>query len=147
MTTENPRQQSWLSTIAEAAKEQGFSLPSFTGHGMGSARSVKLADGRFITFKRRLVPEAQAEVDGIEWTLWREQDNLPMPVAAFREPVQPRQENVTAALSLLKGWLVDGWTPDEAKAAVRKHPRAQVVEELPPPNGEPQAVRRLEGQK
>jgi hypothetical protein len=136
MTTEHPRQQSWLKAIAQAAKEQGVSLPSFTGHAMGSARSVSVADGRFITFKRRLVPTARAEVDGVEWTLWREQDDLPVPVAAFREPLEPKQENVATALSLLKGWLVDGWTPEEAKAAVRTHPRAQPVEERPPPSRE-----------
>ena len=118
-----PRQQSWLRALAEAAKEQGVPLPSFTGHGMGSARSVKVGDGRFITFKRRLVPAAQAEVDGVEWTLWREQDDLPVPVAAFREPMEPKPESVTTALALLKGWLVDGWTPEEAQAAVRTHHR------------------------
>jgi hypothetical protein len=136
MTTETPRQRSWLRAIAEAAREQGVSLPSFTGHAMGAARSLSVEDGRFITFKRRFLPASQAEADGIEWALWREQDNLPIPVAAFREPLEPKPENVATALRLLKGWLVDGWTPEEAKAAVTSHPRAQPVEEMPPPNGE-----------
>ena len=131
--TDPLQQQSWLRALAEAAKEQGVSLPSFTGHAMGSARSVSSADGRFITFKRRLVSAAQAEVDGVEWTLWREQDDVPVPVAAFREPLQPRRENVAPALSLLKGWLIDGWTPEDAKVAVRTHPGAQTVQEPPPP--------------
>jgi hypothetical protein len=129
--TENPRQKGWSSAIAEVAGEQGIPLPSFQGHGMGSARSVKVADGRFITFKRRFVPAAQAEVDGVEWTLWLEHDDLPTPIAAFREPLEPRRENVADTLLLLKGWLLDGWSPDEAKRAVGQHPRAQVVEELP----------------
>jgi hypothetical protein len=29
--------------------------------------------------------------------------------------------------SLLKGWLVDGWTPVEAKLAAGQHPRAQAI--------------------
>jgi hypothetical protein len=87
-----------------------------------------VANGRFVTFKRRLVQEAQADVDGVEWTLWHEPAGRPQPVAAFREPQHPQGENVATTLSLLKGWLVDGWTPDAAKAAVGKHPRCQVVE-------------------
>jgi hypothetical protein len=136
MTTESCRPQSWLRAIAEAAKEQGVLLPSFTGHAMGSAQSVPVEQGRFITFKSRLVPAAQAEVDGVEWALWYAQDELPIPVAAFREPLEPKCENVTTALAIVKGWLLDGWTPEEAKAAVRTHPRAQPVEEMPPQSAE-----------
>ena len=134
--TEKARQKAWLSAIAEAATEQGIFLPPFTGHGMGSARSVKTGDGRFITFKRRLVPAAQAEVDGVEWTLWLEHEDRPKPIAAFREPLEPKQENVTSVLSLLKGWLIDAWTPDEAKLAVAQHPRSHAVEEVPTPGNE-----------
>ena len=89
---------------------------------MGSARSVPVADGRFVNFKRRLVPAARAEVDGIEWSLWLEQNDLPTPIAAFREPLEPKPENIAETLSLLRGWLVDGWTPDETKLAVGQHP-------------------------
>lgn len=117
-----------VDAIAEAAKEQGVALPGFTRQAMGSASSTTLVDGRFVTFKRRLVSLAHAEVDGIEWTLWREQDDHPVRVAAFREPGEAKQENIATVLSLLKGWLVDGWTPDEAKAAVSKHPRALPVQ-------------------
>jgi len=135
MMTEKPRQESWLSAITEAARQHGYALPLFTGQGMGSARSLSAAGGRFITFKRRLVRAAEAEIDGVEWTLWIELNELPMPVAAFREPLMPKQENVAAALSLFKGWLLDGWTPEEAKAAVSRHPRCQkVVEVLAPSN-------------
>jgi hypothetical protein len=133
MMTERLREKTWLTAIAEAAKEQGISLPPFHAQGMGNARSVILADGRYITFKRRLVPAAQAEVDGVEWALWLEQDDLPTLIAAFRETLVPKQEIVNDTLSLLKGWLVEGWTPAEAKLAVGRHRGAQVVEELPPP--------------
>lgn len=138
MTPKNTRPQSWLRVLAEAAREQGVPLPSFTQHGMGSARSVKVGNGRFVTFKRRLVPASRAEVDGVEWTLWYEQDDLPVAVAAFREPLQPKPENIAVALALLKGWLVDGWTPAEAQAAVATHPRVQPVEVLVPGNGRPE---------
>jgi hypothetical protein len=129
--TDESRGLSWLRVIAEAAKEQGVALPPFGGRGMGTARSGRLADGRFITFKRRLVLPARANVDGVEWTLWSEQDDLPVPIAVFREPQEPTRENVMTALALIKGWLIDGWTPDEARAAVGTHPRARPVEELP----------------
>ncbi len=132
MTTETTRHDSWLSALIKFASEQGVVLPPFTGHAMGSARSEKGKGGRFITFKRRLVPATQAEVDGVEWTLWREQGELPIPVAVFREPLEPRHEDLTRALALLDGWLTGGWTLDEAKLAVRQHPRAREVEMLPP---------------
>ncbi len=135
--SDTTRRPSWLRAIAEAAKAQGVVLPPFTGHAMGAARSTMVEDGRFITFKRRLVPAAQAEVDGIEWTLWQEQDGLPVPVASFREGLEPKEPNIANVLAILKGWLVDGWTPDEVKTAISKHPRVQPVQELPPPpNGE-----------
>lgn len=51
-------------------------------------------------------------MDGIEWTLWLEQDDIPTPVAAFREPVEPQPEDISRALKLLKGWLLDAWTPE-----------------------------------
>src|SRR6516225_8639230 len=125
--TERPQQKAWLRALAETAKEQGISLPPFTGHGMGGARSAKGADGRFITFKRRLVSADQAKIDGVEWTLWLEQDDLPAPVAAFRVPLDPNQENVLETLSLVKGWLLDQWTPDEARLVVGQHPGARLV--------------------
>ena len=136
MMTKAPRQQSWLRALAEVAKEQDVPLPSFTGHAMGGARSASVGDGRFVTFKRRLVPVEQAKVDGVEWTLWLDQDDMPVPVAAFREPVEPKREQVATALVLLKGWLVDGWNSEEAKAAVGRHPRVQPVADLPLPSAE-----------
>src|SRR5438445_5097680 len=105
--TDQLRQSTWLSALAEAAKVQGVELPSFDGYGMGALRSATTADGRFVTLKRRFVPADQAEVDGVEWALWCEEDAIPVPVVAFREPLRPKQENVATTLSLLKGWLVD----------------------------------------
>ncbi len=133
--TETSKQPPWLRAILEAAKEQGVLLPAFTAHGMGSARSASAANGHFVTFKRRLVQADKADVDGVEWTLWHEVGGLPQPVAAFREPQHPQPENVATALSLLKGWLVDKWLADEAKAAVGRHPRCLLVEDVPPPTG------------
>jgi hypothetical protein len=130
------RQQSWLRAIAGAAKEQNLTLPSFTGHAMGGARTESAVDGRFVTFKRRLVHQDQAQVDGIEWALWLGQDGLPERIAAFREPLEPKRENVANVLTLIKGWLLDRWAPAEAKAAVGMHPRVQIVEDLPAGGGQ-----------
>lgn len=121
----------WLQALAAAAaQQQGIALPAFAAQGMGSARSTSVAGGRHVTFKRRLVPPEQAAVDGIEWTLWLEHDDIPTPVAAFREPVEPQSEDISRALKLLKGWLLDAWTPDEARTAVGSHPRVRPTEAL-----------------
>jgi hypothetical protein len=44
---------------------------------MGSARTAALPNGRFVTFKRRLVPDPQAELDGAEWGLWIDREEMP----------------------------------------------------------------------
>jgi hypothetical protein len=130
-----PRQRSWLRSLAEAAKEQNVALPPFTGRAMAAARTPSVGGGRFVTFKRRLVPADQAGVDGIEWALWLDQDDLPERIAAFREPVDPKPGDVANALALIKGWLLDGWTPAETKAAAGRHPRAQPVDDAPEEQG------------
>ena len=122
----------WLQAIVEAAKEHGFSLPAFSVQGMGSARSASTAEGHFVTFKRRLVQANQADIDGVEWTLWQERGGLPQPAIAFRVPQHPQQESVDSTLALLKGWLVNQWSPDAAKDAVKKHPRCQIVDDISP---------------
>jgi hypothetical protein len=129
--TDRSQQQTWLGAIAEAAKLQRLELPSFDGYGMGALRSAKTVRGRFVTLKRLLGPAAQAKGDGVEWALWHQPDDLPVLVAVFRDPLEPAKESVAVTLSLLKGWLVDQWTPDEAKQAVSTHPRVQVVKEPP----------------
>ena len=127
--TNQAEPQSWLSAIAEAAKLQGFELPPFDGYGMGTLRSATTAGGRFVTLKRRLGPSANAEVDGVEWALWHQPENLPVLIAVFRDPVDPEKANVAADLLLFKGWLVDEWAPEEAKVAVSKHPGYQPIKE------------------
>jgi len=92
---------------------------------VGGTLAARGPEGRFVTLKRRFVPADQAAVDGIEWTLWGEEAGLPVPVAAFRVPLQPNGDAVAAVLALLRGWLVESWSGDEAKAAVRKHPGAR----------------------
>ena len=125
------QQQTWLSAIAEAATLQRLELPPFDGYGMGALRSALTASGRFVTLKRRIGGASKADGDGVEWALWHQSDDLPVPVAAFRDQLEPEQESVAATLSLLKGWLVDQWTPDEAKEAVSMHPGAQAVKDPP----------------
>ena len=116
-------QESWLKAIADAAREQHLALPPFTGGAMGTARSATVADGRFVIFRTRLVAANQAQSDGVEWTLWIEKDETPVPIAAFRQPLWPKREEVAATLFFLKGWLFDEWTQDDAKANVDRHPR------------------------
>ncbi len=87
-------------------------------HAMGTARTAPVANGRFATFKRRLVSAAQAEIDGIEWALWVEGNNDPEPVASFRAPLVPGADDVANTFSLLKGWLVDDLAPDAMREAV-----------------------------
>ena len=122
------RQNSWLRSISQAAEAQHLSLPRITGLAMGSARTPTGSNGRFVTFKRRLVPDTQAELDGVEWGLWVDGEEMPTRIAAFRESAVPTPENVAVVLSLLRGWLVEEWTPEQAKAAVSAHPRSQPAE-------------------
>lgn len=129
---EHSRRGSWLRAIAEFAESKSNSLPTFENHTMGGARTRTTTDGRFITFRRRFVSADQAAIDGIEWTLWREANDSPEAVAAFRESAEPHEERVAATFALLQGWLLEGWTPAEAKAEVGKHPRAQAIKVSPP---------------
>lgn len=118
-------EKSWLKALADTARAEGVPLPGFTGHAMGCARTV--GEGRFATFKRRLVTEDLAETEGVEFTLWLEKEDRPIAVSAFREPSKPTEETLAGVFSLLKGWLVDGWTPKEAREAGAGHPRARSV--------------------
>jgi Zn-dependent peptidase ImmA (M78 family) len=130
-TMTEKRQSSWLSAIAEAAKEQRVQLPPFTGHEMGRVRTESTASGRFVTIKRRFVSATEAENDGVELTLWRTQDDLPLPVITFREPLHPNEKQIADVLSMLKRWLVDEATLDEARSAVGKRANVHVQEIAP----------------
>src|SRR5947207_13002334 len=113
--TSLPRKPSWLRAIKEAATEQHIPLPPFTGGGMGSAFCRSQSKGRFASCKRRLVSVADAEKDGVEWTLWFEEEDHPNTVAAFREPLTPTPERVSVILSILRGWLVDLWSVERTQ--------------------------------
>lgn len=123
--TEHQKSRTWLQAVAEAAREQNIVLPPLSGQAMGTARMSDATGGRVVTFKRRLVPESQAAVDGVEWTLWLDQDDVPGLIAAFRKPAVPTPEDVQECLFVIKGWLIDQWTPDEAKAAIQRRQRLQ----------------------
>lgn len=112
-------QKSWLKAVADAAKERGLDLPPFVSQGMGTARTANVAGGRFATFKRRLVSADQAANDGVEWTLGSNK----APIAAFRQPITPWPDDVANTLCFLKGWLLDGWTREEAQSKIDAHPR------------------------
>lgn len=127
MSTNEVTNRSWVGALATAAQEYGIALPPFTTQGMGGARCSG-SSGRFATLKRRLVRDAAADLDGIEWTLWQTAGGQPEAVAAFRESRRPRTETVAVVLSLLKGWLIDGWSEQTTRDAVGKHPMAQPVE-------------------
>lgn len=128
--TENSSGHSWLKSIAGLAHERGVPFPAFIRHGMGSARTTTAAEGRFVTFKRRLVAGSQAAIDGIEWTLWREDDGTPFPVVAFRESNNVDVENLQSVFSILEGWLLNGWTLEETRRVTSIHPRVQPIERL-----------------
>ena len=93
---------------------------------MGHVRTERTASGRFITIKRRFVSATEAANDGVEVTLWRTQSDLPLPVVTFREPLHPNQGRIADVLSILKHWLVDEVTLDEAISTVGKHRHVHV---------------------
>jgi hypothetical protein len=95
---------------------------------MGSALCRSQSGGRFVSFKRRLVPAAEAVKDGVEWTLWREENEQPSLVSVFRVPLTPAPGQVDFILAALKGWLLDGWTPEQAKAIAATLPSAGSAE-------------------
>ncbi len=109
---------SWTASIADYARERQIPLPPFSRRGIGSVRTESTASGRFATIKWRLVTVAEAEKSGIEFTLWRAEDDLPIPVFSLREPVEPDRARVAQVASILKGWLIDEMSLEEAKTAV-----------------------------
>jgi len=129
----DPRQKpTWLGAVLEAASQQHIELPPFTDQGMGSVLCRGTHGGRFVSLKRRLVSASEATKTGVEWTLWSEEDEYPTPIATFREALVPTPERVACVLSALKGWLIDDWTVEQAKAAVSQPANATVAGIRPP---------------
>jgi hypothetical protein len=124
------KKPSWLKAIAEAAIEAQVQLPEFTDRGMGSVICRSADGGRFVSVKRRFVTASQAAKDGVEWGLWREQNDESFPVAIFREPLGPTRERVTFMVSVLRGWLLDRWSVEQAESAATTHANAMVGETL-----------------
>jgi len=113
MTTEKPKHQSWLTALAEAARQRGIALPTFAKEGMGIARSETMPNGRYATLKRRLVRADDTSPDAMEWTLWESNSGFPHPAVSFRQPLVPEPEAIELALSILNSWLLNGETADE----------------------------------
>lgn len=126
-TTNNEGKPTWLKALAEAARQQQFELPAFAATGMGALRSETTLGNRFATLKR-LFRGGKSDFDGVEWALWQQVEDHPLLVAAFRDALEPQDEPVRLTLMILKGWLVDQWSADDAKQAVNEHPRGQRVE-------------------
>ncbi len=77
--TNSQQQASWPRAISEAAHNAKIPLPPFTDAGMGSAFCRGASDSRFVSFKRRLVSATEAANAGVEWTLWLEESDQPIP--------------------------------------------------------------------
>jgi len=123
--------RSWLLAIVEAAAKHCVALPSFSTQGMGVARSNTTSNGRFVTFKRRLISAERSRIDGIEWSLWQMHDGLPEIVETFRVSDQVQPELVSTILRIFVGWLLNGWTPTQIAAALCSLRHARI---LPPPS-------------
>ena len=128
--TDLSKKPSWLRAIADAANEAHLQIPEFTDGGMGSVICRSAGGGRFASVKRRFVSASQAAKDGVEWGLWCEQDDESSPVAVFREPLGPTPERVAFMLSVLRGWLLDRWSVEQAENAASKHANALVGDAL-----------------
>jgi hypothetical protein len=125
--TEESKQPNWLRAIKDAAKEQLIKLPQFIPQAMGVTHTLPMQNGRFVTVKYRLVPRTEALHDGIQWTLWQGENDLPDPELSFRQPLKPEQPAINLTLRVLKGWLLDDWTVEETKAAVSQSTSIQTT--------------------
>jgi hypothetical protein len=114
--TDRPRLKTWPTAVAEAALQQDVQLPEIAQQGMGSVLWRSAGGDRLVSFKRRFVAPSAAEDAGVEWTLWSEGDAVPTPVVTFRLPLRPAPNGAQFIVSILKGWLLDHWTADKAKA-------------------------------
>jgi hypothetical protein len=128
--TELVKKTSWLRALADAASAAQILLPEFSDCGMGSA-ICRIADGgRFVSMKRRFVPANQATQAGVEWGLWCDHAGESVPVAVFREPLNPTPERIAFMLSVLRGWLLDHWNVVQAENAAANHANATVGQAL-----------------
>lgn len=130
-TSDAASRQTWLGAIADVARLQRVELPPFDQYGMGALRSATTAGGRFATLKCKIGGVINTDCEEVEWALWQMADDLPIAIAAFRERRWPNDGTIAATFSLLKGWLVDQWSPDEAKRAVGNHPGALIIQAPP----------------
>ncbi len=51
-------------------------------------------------------------------------------MAIFREPLRPTPERIKFMLSVMKGWLLDRWSIEQAECAARTHANAVVGEAM-----------------
>ena len=106
---------SWLAIVYETAADQGVRLPAATDNGMGNVTCRSANGRRFVSIKRRLVPAEEAELNGIEWTLWSDGKDISDPVVRFRESLHPTTERARFIVALMSGWLVENWPIDLAR--------------------------------
>ena len=92
---------------------------------MGTARSDKTRNGRYVTLKDLYSPDPRRR--GVQWGLWRENGDSPVLVAAFVTGADPSPEGVAASLPLFRGWLTEDWTPEQTKEKIGEHPGALSV--------------------
>lgn len=122
MIMNEPRRNlSWLKGIDQTASEQHATLPSPTDIGMGAAVWRDERSGRAVAFKRRLVSLAEAQKDGIEWSLWWNLPDQRKTAISFREPLNPTPERLTAVFSIIREWLLEQRSFDQVKASVARH--------------------------
>ncbi len=118
MTIDQPIHRSWISAINTTAAREHISLPQVTDYGMGSLLWRDDGSDRLVSFTRRLVPLSEAESNGVEWSFWSSADSMPACEASFRDALYPTEAKVNAVLSLMKGWLLDKWTAEDARKVV-----------------------------
>src|SRR5437870_4508297 len=122
--------KSWIAAICESAIKKRIKLPPFTDQGMGSVL-CRTSDGdRLVSFRRRLVPSRKAKKDGFEWALWIEKNEEPSRIVMFREALSPTRERVAFVLSVMKAWLLEEGTIEEAKAVAERDQHAVPESEL-----------------
>ncbi len=121
------RQPTWPQALAELAQAQELPWPGFQTTGMGTARTLPGQSDRFVTLKRRLVSLAEAEREGIEFTLWQDQADSLGPVVAFRESIRPAAGEIARAFKILRGWLIDEVSVEAVHVMTHHHPLVQAV--------------------